>query len=276
MLPAGPVRAALERITGSEPDLPEVDKFGMEPAFAGEIRPLLDSLFERWFRVRCEGTERVPAEGPALIVSNHAGLLPWDALMLAHAVTRAHGRTVRPLIEDHFFYFPYLGTLMNRLGAVRACPENAERLLREGHAVAVFPEGLQGTGKRYRDRYRIQRFGRGGSIRLALATGAPLIPAAVVGAEETHPILLRLPAPSLSGRLPFVPVTPTFPWLGPLGLLPLPVRWRIHFGEPLSLGEHEGSGRPDRVLVNRLNEELRQTIQGMVDDLNEGRPGFLG
>lgn len=277
LLPAGPLRVVLDRISKHDIAIREVDEFGMDPTFLADVAPLLDFAFERWFRARTDGLENIPTAGPAILAANHAGLLPWDAVMLAHTVRRATSgaRAARPLIEDFHFYFPFLGTLLNRLGAVRACRENAERLLAAGETVAVFPEGVKGIGKVWKDRYRVQRFGRGGSVRLALATGAPLIPVAIVGPEETHPMMFRVSALARPLGLPFVPVTPTFPLLGPLGLLPLPVRWHIRFGPPLDTASVAGENAPERVRVRRLNDALRGCVQGMVNDLLEQREGIF-
>ena len=183
---------------------------------------------------------------------------------------------MRPLVEDFVFHFPYLGTLINRLGGVRACQENAQRLLDDDQLVAVFPEGIKGIGKLYRDRYKLQRFGRGGFIKLALRTRAPIVPVAIVGAEETHPMLTKVTWFAKSVGVPYVPITPTFPLLGPLGLLPLPSKWYVRFGEPLDLpAEHGPEAAPDRILVNRLAETVRARIQTMIDETLEHRKSVL-
>ena len=175
------------------------------------------------------------------------------------------------------FYLPFAGVFMNRVGAVRACQENAERLLEKELLVAAFPEGVQGIKKLYRERYRLQRFGRGGYIRLALRMQAPLIPCAIVGAEETNPLLYRIEYLAGLVGLPYIPVTPTFPLLGPLGLLPAPSRWRIHFGEPVSLDGHGPEAADDHVLVGRLSERVRATIQGMLETgVRERRSVWFG
>jgi 1-acyl-sn-glycerol-3-phosphate acyltransferase len=251
-----------------------VDEMGRDPAIAARFAPLFDILFRRYFRARCEGLENLPASGAAILVANHSGALPYDAIMLMRAVEREHPahRPLRPLLEDAVFHVPYLGPFLNRLGAVRACPENAARLLERGDLVCVFPEGLQGTGKPYRERYRLQRFGRGGFVKLALRTGAPLIPVAVVGAEEASPVLTRLPRLARAIGLPHVPVTPTFPWLGPLGLLPLPSKWTLRFGAPLDVAAaHGSSGAEDRLLVARLADTVRNQIQIMINEIVHDR-----
>lgn len=255
---------ALRQILGLPATAPsfDVDELGYDPALAEQVRPLLDWAFDRWFRVEVHGIERLPQEGPAILVANRAGAVPWDSAMLSVACRRA-GRTIRPLVEDDVFHFPAFGVLINRLGAVRACPENAERILGAGGAIAVFPEGATGFGKPFRERYRLQRFGRGGFARIALRTGAPVVPVAIVGSEEIHPLLARVPARSLG--LPFIPITPTFPWLGLAGLLPLPSRWHIDVGEPIALG-HDPEAARDASLVLRHAEHVRATIQAMLDE----------
>ena len=247
-----------------------VDEMGRDPVYASRLEPALDFLYRRYFRTRCEGIENVPSGGRAILVANHSGALPYDALMLMRAVDREHPahRQVRPLLEDEVFHFPYLGTFLNRLGGVRACPENAEKLLEEDQVVAVFPEGIQGIGKLYRERYRLQRFGRGGFVKLALRTGSPIVPVAVVGAEEATPMLAKITWLARLLGMPHLPVTPTFPLLGPAGLLPLPSKWLVRFGEPIDLGAEAGpADAEDRLLVARLADSVRTKVSDMIQDL---------
>jgi 1-acyl-sn-glycerol-3-phosphate acyltransferase len=213
------------------------------------------------------------------VVANHSGTLPLDGLMLRTALRleSACARDLRWLAEDFLFYLPFAGVFMNRVGAVRACQENAERLLSKDQLVAVFPEGVHGIKKLYRERYHLQRFGRGGFIRLALRMRATIVPCAIVGAEETNPILYRLEYLARLVGLPYIPVTPTFPLLGPLGLLPAPSRWRITFGEPISLDHHGPEVADDHVLVGRLSDRVRSTIQAMLDSgVRERRSVWFG
>jgi 1-acyl-sn-glycerol-3-phosphate acyltransferase len=213
--------------------------------------------------------ENLPDHDRALIVANHAGTLPYDGAMVMCAVKQDHPahRDVRPLVEDFIFHFPFLGVALNRIGCVRACQENAERLLRHGQLVAVFPEGIKGIGKLYRDRYQLQRFGRGGFIKLALQTRTPIVPTAIIGSEEIHPMLGKVTWLAKYVGIPYVPLTPTFPWLGAAGVIPLPSKWQIRFGEPLNLGGQYGpEAATDSILVNRLTEQVRSTIQSMVDE----------
>jgi 1-acyl-sn-glycerol-3-phosphate acyltransferase len=247
-----------------------VDDFGRDPRATARWEWLFEFLYTRWFRVEASGLEHIPRTGRALLVANHAGSLPYDSAMVMHAVRRDHPtrRDVRPLVEDAVFHLPFLGPIMNRIGGVRADPENAERLLAKGELVAVFPEGEKGMGKLWRDRYRLQRFGRGGFVKLALRTGAPIIPVAVVGAEEAAPMLGKVTWFARNIGIPWIPVTPTFPWLGPAGLLPLPSKWFVQFGEPIDLGAaHDPSAAEDRLLVNRIADQIRTQIQQMVEGL---------
>lgn len=257
-----------------------VDAFGRSTRISDRYSGLLDFLYKTYFRVESRGLGHLPDTGRALIVSNHSGLVPYDSLMIMHAVALEHSqkRQVRPLVEDFLFHFPYLGTALNRLGGVRACPENAERLLDDEQLVAVFPEGQKGISKLFADRYQLQRFGRGGFIKLALRKNAPIIPTAVVGAEEIHPTLGRIHLPGKPFGLPYLPLTPTFPWLGLAGLLPLPSKWFIAFGEPMFINTEFGpEGAEDRVLVNRLSEQVRGRIQALLDELLKGKKrGFFG
>jgi 1-acyl-sn-glycerol-3-phosphate acyltransferase len=247
-----------------------VDDFGRDPRATARWEWLFEFLYSKWFRVEASGLSNIPDKGRALLVANHAGTLPYDSAMVMHAVRRDHParRDVRPLVEDTVFHLPFLGPIMNRIGGVRADPENAERLLHKDELVAVFPEGEKGMGKLWKDRYRLQRFGRGGFVKLALRTNAPIIPVAVVGAEEAAPMLGKVTWFAKNIGIPWIPVTPTFPWLGPAGLLPLPSKWFVQFGAPIDLGRAYGAAAAeDRLLVNRLADQIRTQIQTMIEEL---------
>jgi 1-acyl-sn-glycerol-3-phosphate acyltransferase len=244
----------------------EVDEFGMDEVVLRRLRPLLELLYERYWRVDLQGLANLPEQGPCLLVANHSGLLPYDGLMLAHAIERRHPSGERPrfLVADWLMTLPFVQPYLARLGGVRACRENAERLLEAGRFVIVFPEGVKGAAKVFRERYRLKRFGRGGVIRVALETGAPLVPVGIVGAEEAHPILFKW-RPPIGIGVPFVPVTPTFPLLGPLGTVPLPSKWVVRIGAPLRLDPLGPDDARDELLLSRLTEELRGEIQALVD-----------
>lgn len=245
----------------------QVDEFGFDPVFARTIDPLFEFLYWFWWRVDVSGIEHVPADGPGLIVANHSGVLPYDGAMVKLAIRHEHPRRreCRMLMLDMFALLPFLAPMLTKHGEVRANPDNAERLLRTGGLVGVFPEGVKGVGKYFHDRYRLSRFGRGGFVRIALRTRAPLVPCAVVGAEEIHPVVARADWIGKPLGLPYFPFTPTFPWLGLLGLVPLPTKWSIDFGPPMLLDEYGPEAADDPIVVNRLSEELRARVQEIID-----------
>jgi 1-acyl-sn-glycerol-3-phosphate acyltransferase len=243
----------------------EEDEWGYDPSFAAAADPLLRFLYERWWRVTATGTEHVPAHGRALLVANHAGVLPWDAAMMATALRRAGiARDPRFLVLDWAFGLPWVSVAIRRSGGVPASPYNALRLLEQDHLVMVFPEGAKGVGKPWSERYRLQRFGRGGFVELALRTGSPVVPVAIVGSEEIYPKLGELPGVARLLGAPHIPITPTFPLLGPLGAIPLPSRWRIAFGAPIDLAGLGPGAAEDRGTVLEVAEAVRAQIQAMV------------
>ena len=249
----------LRRLEGEQQD----DEWGFDEDFADLVEPFLGFLFDRWWRVKVEGAHRVPAHGRALLASNHAGILPWDATMISVALLRQHPlpRHPRFLVLNWAFDLPWISVFIRRVGGVVASPYNALRLLEQDHLVAVFPEGVKGTGKPFAERYRLQRFGRGGFVEIALRAGAPIVPVAVVGSEEIYPKLADVrPLARLVGA-PFFPVTPTFPWLGPLGVVPLPSKWRIEFCDPIQTAHYGPDAASDRGLVLELTEQVRETVQ---------------
>lgn len=261
------------RLTTAVPD-EGFDAFGYDPAFERRATPALEWLLDRVFRLSLEGADTLPDVERMIFVANHAGALPWDAVVLRTALRRAHTKAkatsaVRPLVEDAVMASPFLGTLMQRLGCVRASQDNAERLLARGESIAVFPEGALGLGKPYRRRYKLTRFGRGGFVRLAVRTKSLLVPVAILGAEDAAPLLTRIELPSSrSAGLPYLPITPLFPWLGPLGLLPLPARWSIRVLEPIDVAA-EIDDPSDNIAVgdmaNRVRERIQDELRALVD-----------
>jgi 1-acyl-sn-glycerol-3-phosphate acyltransferase len=240
------------------------DEWGFDEQFAEAVFPLFEFLYEVWWRVETEGIRNVPAHGRALLVANHAGsLFPFDATMMTMAIMKEHPlpRWPRFMVLDWAFVLPFVSSFMRRCGGVPASPHNATRLLGEEELVMAFPEGVKGTGKPFSQRYRVQRFGRGGFVEIALRTAAPIIPVAVVGSEEIYPKLAESPTLARAVGAPFVPITPTFPWLGPLGLVPLPSRWRIEFCEPIDVSGLGAPAADDRRVVFDLSERVRETIQ---------------
>ena len=241
------------------------DEWGFDEEFAEAAYPFFEFLYERWWRVRASGAGNVPTHGRAMLVANHAGsLFPFDAAMITGAIMREHPlpRWPRFMVLDWAFTLPFVAPFIRRVGGVPANPSNAIRILESDDLMMVFPEGAKGTGKPFSERYRLQRFGRGGFVEVALRTGSPIVPIAVVGSEEIYPMLADAPIVARAIGAPFVPITPTFPWLGPLGLIPLPSRWRIEFCEPIDLSGYPPGAAEDRRLVLELSEQVRETIQG--------------
>ncbi len=252
-----------------------VDEFGLEQGTVDRSHSLLEFLRERYWRVEVRGAENIPTDAGCLFVANHSGLLPYDGLMLSHIVNELSGNRPRFLVADWLITLPFVQPYLARLGGVRACRENADRLLRTGRSVVAFPEGAKGAAKVFGDRYRLKRFGRGGVVRAAFENQVSLVPVGIVGAEEAHPILFKSQALARPLGLPFIPVTPTFPLLGPLGLLPLPTRWVVTFGEPIDLSGASESEVQDELLVSQLTEELRALIQILVGEGLDARESLF-
>ncbi|GAB3586382.1 lysophospholipid acyltransferase family protein [Amycolatopsis endophytica] len=248
------------RLTGDY----DVDEFGFDRELTETlVLPPLRVLYEKYFRVTAHGVANLPAEGGGLIVCNHSGTLPLDAVMTAVAVhdETPDRRHLRMLGADLVFQTPLLGALARKTGQTLACAADAERLLRSGELVGVWPEGFKGIGKPFGSRYRLQRFGRGGFVSAALRTRVPIIPCSIVGAEEIYPKIGDLkPLARLLG-LPYFPVTPFFPLLGPLGAIPLPTKWHIEFGEPITTDSYSDDDLDDPMLVFSLTDQVRESIQ---------------
>lgn len=256
----------------------EVDDFGFDPHFADNVvQPVLRPLFEKWFRVEVRGVENIPTDGRALVVANHAGTLPLDALMTSVAVRERAGRPLRMLAADLAFDMPVVGTVARKAGHTLACHPDAERLLREDQVVAVFPEGYKGLGKPFKERYKLQRFGRGGFVSAALKTHAPIVPCSIVGSEEIYPNLADLSSLARLLGLPYFPVTPLFPALGPLGIIPLPSKWYIEFGTPINTDVYDEVAADDPMVLFEVTDHVRETIQQTLYKLlTRRRNVFLG
>src|SRR3712207_6834070 len=350
---AGGLEFLRRRLTGEY----ETDEFGFDPDLTDHVLlPLLRPLFEKWFRVESHGLGNVPSEGGALLVANHSGTIPVDALMTTVALHDDHparrrlrllgadlvfelpfigtlsrkmgttlacnedaerlltagelagvfpegfkgigkpfrerytlqrfgrggfatgglGGGVRLLGTDLVFELPFIGALSRKMGTTLACNEDAERLLTAGELVGVFPEGFKGIGKPFRERYTLQRFGRGGFVTAALRTGVPIIPCAIVGAEEIYPMIGNAKTAARLLGLPYLPITPTFPLLGPLGLVPLPSKWLIAFGEPIETASYGPAAAEDPMLVFNLTDQVRETIQQSIYQLLLQRKSVFG
>ncbi len=253
------------RITGDY----EIDPFGFDAELTDALLPILRPIYQKWFRVKVSGIENIPVTGGALIVANHSGAIPWDAVMTQLAIHDEHpeNRYLRVLGADLVFATPGLGSLARKTGCTMAAHADAAALLRAGELVGVWPEGFKGIGKPFSERYKLQRFGRGGFVSAALQSGVPIIPCSIVGAEEIHPMLGNLGALARLVGLPYLPVTPTFPLLGPLGLVPLPSKWLIEFGEPIDTAGLGAQAAEDPMLVFDLTDRVRETIQQTLHEL---------
>ena len=249
-----------------EPDR-QVTDWGRSERVEGLFdRTLYNFFYHYWFRCEVEGIEHVPSTGGALLVSNHAGALPPDGSMIAKAIKEEHPRP-RPLhlTVEHFFKgYPGFAMLVAKIGGVPAHPDNVQRLLYdEQQLVLVFPEGAKGSSKLYKDRYRLRRFGRGGFVEAAMQAGVPIVPVAVVGAEEAAPIFAHLRVLQRVTGLLHTPLTPTFPHFGLAGMLGyLPAKFRIRFLEPIPTDEWGEEPAADKGLVQTVAEEVRARIQG--------------
>ena len=257
----------------------EVDpESGFDPELnRAVLMPAARALYRGWFRVQMRGLEHVPSAGPALVVANHSGVLPLDAVMLQVGLLDEHpaARSLRMLSADMVYSVPLLGWMARASGHVPASPEEAERLLGAGELVGVFPEGFKGIGKPFSDRYHLQRFGRGGFARIAIQTGVPLIPVAIVGAEEIYPMVADWPELAAKLNLPYFPITPLFPWFGLLGAVPLPSKWLIEFCDPVPTHGFTPDQSEDAEVIAELADKVKDTIATKIDELLAERgPAF--
>jgi 1-acyl-sn-glycerol-3-phosphate acyltransferase len=257
----------------------ETDEWGLDWEFVDVVRPFFTFLYKTYWRVETTGLENIPIEGRALLVANHSGQLPFDGMMIGTAVLTDHPaqRLVRTVYAAILPTIPWVSTILVRLGQTLATVENGTRLLEQEELVAVFPEGYKGTGKLFKDRYRLARFGRGGFAQMALNTQAPIIPVSVVGSEETYITLAKFPTLSAITGIPYLPITLTFPWLGLLGVIPLPTKWYIDFGEPIPMDGYGPDAADSIVRVSLLSDQVRDTIQEMIHNrLAQRRSIFFG
>ncbi|MBK5307610.1 MAG: acyltransferase family protein [Frankiaceae bacterium] len=258
---AGALAFLRRRFTGDY----EIDDFGFDADLTDSVLlPPLRPLYEKWFRVETRGLDNVPDTGGALIVANHSGTIPVDALMTTLALHDHHPahRHLRLLGADLVFTMPIVAPLARKGGNTLACNADAERLLNGGNLVGVFPEGFKGIGKPFSERYKLQRFGRGGFVSAALRTGSPIIPCSIVGAEEIYPMVGNAKTLARLLGMPYLPITPFFPLLGPIGAIPLPSKWIIEFGEPIETKDLGGpAAAEDPMLVFNLTDQVRETIQ---------------
>ncbi len=256
-----------------------IDSYGMDAELIELVRPFAGFLYRSWWRVTAEGLDGVPGDGPALLLANHSGVLPWDSAMIATAVLEEHpsARLVRTLHVPWLAMVPGAAPALAAFGQVQALPENAARLLDEGQLVCVFPEGAQGAGKLFWNRYRLTGFEAGEYIRLALRVGAPIIPVAVVGAEEIYPMIANARPIAQLLNLPYFPLTPLFPWLGLLGMVPLPSKWSIVFDAPIDTGAYGADAADNPDVIARINDQVRLRIQELLDEYTaERRSVFFG
>ncbi|NRQ48555.1 lysophospholipid acyltransferase family protein [Aeromicrobium stalagmiti] len=239
----------------------EIDEFGFDPQIAEVLSAAVEPIAEKWFRLEVRGIENIPEDGGALLVANHSGTVPLDGLITGYAVKKYAGRHLRPLGADLVFSLPIVGQVARKVGATLACQEDAERLLTSGELAGVWPEGFKGIGKPFAERYKLQRFGRGGFVSSAMRAGVPIVPVSIVGAEEIYPLVGNVPSLARLLGLPYLPITPFFPLLGPLGMVPLPSKWIIEFGEPVRTDAYEPEAADDPMLLFNVTDQVRETIQ---------------
>jgi 1-acyl-sn-glycerol-3-phosphate acyltransferase len=257
----------------------DTDEWGLDWEFLDVVRPFFAFLYKIYWRVETSGIEHIPIEGRTVLVANHSGQLPWDGTMITTAVLTEHPaqRLVRPLFGEWFASWPFVSAWLVRMGQSLATVDNGTRLLEQEKVVAVFPEGNKGLSKTFRERYRLARFDEMDFVKMALATQSPVVPISVVGAEETYLALAQSQTMSRLTRWPYFPISPTFPWLGLLGLTPLPTKWAIDFGRPIAMDGYGPDDADNLVLVSQITDQVRNTIQDMVQRrLAQRRSVILG
>ncbi|MCW2746988.1 MAG: glycerol acyltransferase [Nocardioidaceae bacterium] len=238
-----------------------IDSFGFDEEFTQVLVAAAEPLIENWFRLEVRGVENIPRDGGALLVANHSGTVPLDGVVTGYVVKKYAQRNLRPLGADLVFSLPFISQLARKAGATLACTEDAELLLASGEIAGVWPEGFKGIGKPFSERYKLQRFGRGGFVSSAMRAGVPIVPVSIVGAEEIYPLIGNVPSLARLVGVPYLPITPFFPLLGPLGLIPLPSKWIIEFGEPIRTDAYEPDAADDPMLLFDVTDQVRETIQ---------------
>jgi 1-acyl-sn-glycerol-3-phosphate acyltransferase len=256
-----------------DPRLSDVDEWGRSERTRAVARTLYEPIYSKWFRTEWEGLEKVPTEGGALLVANHAGAIPSDAPVIMHGIEKELGRPVYGLADYFFRTVPIVGTLWARAGGVSARPANAYRLLKEQQQLAlVFPEGTKGPSKSFTDRYQLRRFGRGGFVEIAMRAGVPVVPIAVVGSEEAMPIVLRLPSLAKALRVPYVPITANVLTMGPLGVvLPFPAKFKLRVLDPAHFDVPPDQERYSKSRIMEESEGVRTRLQEAVFDMLRDR-----
>jgi 1-acyl-sn-glycerol-3-phosphate acyltransferase len=253
--------------------LQDVDEWGRSEHFRRIVRKIYSPVYNHWFRVEWEGLEKVPENGGALLICNHAGAIPSDAPVVMHGIEEELGRPLYGLADFFFRTVPYLGTAWSRAGGLSAHPDNALRLLRDqGQLALVFPEGTKGPSKTYRDKYQLRRFGRGGFVEIAMRAGVPVVPIVCIGAEESMPIVFRLPSIAKALGVPYVPVTANMLLLGPLGVLGyFPSKFKLRVLDPVTFDMPSGQERYSKSRIMDEAENIRNRMQETIYDMLRDR-----
>ena len=261
----------------ADPRRGDVDEWGRSEHMRSVARQIYDPIYRRWFRVEWEGLEKIPVDGGALLVANHAAAIPSDAPVIMHGIETELERPVYGLADNLFRKMPVVGTLWSRLGGLPAHPDNAYRLLREqNQLVLVFPEGTKGPGKLYSERYQLRRFGRGGFVEIAMRAGVPVVPIAVMGAEESMPTLFRLPSLAKAVGLPYAPITANMLALGPLGLVAyFPAKFKLRVLDPVHFNVPPDQERYSRSRVMDESEAIRDKIQNALYHMLRARRSVM-
>jgi 1-acyl-sn-glycerol-3-phosphate acyltransferase len=268
-----PIRVPTDEDDQEDPRLSDVDEWGRSERTRALARAIYEPVYSRWFRTEWEGLEKIPSQGGALLVANHAGAIPSDAPVIMHGIEKELERPVYGLADYFFRTVPVVGTLWARSGGVSARPANAYRLMKEQRQLAlVFPEGTKGPSKSYTDRYQLRRFGRGGFVEIAMRSGVPVIPIAVVGSEEAMPVLFRLPTLARVLGVPYVPITANLLAFGPIGVVaPFPAKFRLRVLDPVRFDVPPDQDRYSKSRIMEESERIRTLLQEAVYDLLRDR-----